>query len=174
MKTSRVTLNHSPPAAKVISVVASTSNVWKKEISNKNNVLGLEDQDGRRSKPKYTRAMELPKENCNRSLSTTHKSTEIFDLAPKGNPPGLFPTYTRGAEDKKREKKHPSPSHFAHPIYPRADRYWLIYVIRYTCLRLSADSIACWLAKPFGSTNSYTSPIFLYDNMHLGFCAPCG
>ncbi|PHU09677.1 hypothetical protein BC332_21537 [Capsicum chinense] len=29
--------------------------------------------------------MGLPKENCNRSLSTTHKTTEIFDLAPKGS-----------------------------------------------------------------------------------------
>ncbi|KAF3643942.1 hypothetical protein FXO38_20418 [Capsicum annuum] len=28
--------------------------------------------------------MGLPKENCNRSLSTTHKTTEIFDLASKG------------------------------------------------------------------------------------------
>ncbi|EEF26587.1 conserved hypothetical protein [Ricinus communis] len=50
--------------------------------------------------------MGLPKENCNRSLSTTHKTTEIFDLAPKGNnPPGPSPTYTRGAEDNERETK---------------------------------------------------------------------
>ena len=47
--------------------------------------------------------MGLPKENCNRSLSTTHKTTGIFDLAPKGNPPGPSPTYTRGAEDNERE-----------------------------------------------------------------------
>ena len=46
--------------------------------------------------------MGLPKENCNRSLSTTHKTTEIFDLAPKGNPPG--PSY-EGAEDNERETK---------------------------------------------------------------------
>ena len=49
--------------------------------------------------------MGLPKENCNRSLSATHKTTEIFDLAPKGNPPGPFPTYTRRAEDNERETK---------------------------------------------------------------------
>ncbi|KAF3452256.1 hypothetical protein FNV43_RR08354 [Rhamnella rubrinervis] len=50
-------------------------------------------------------AMGLPKENCNRSLSTTHKTTEVFYLAPKGNPPGPSPTYTRGAEDNERETK---------------------------------------------------------------------
>lgn len=50
-------------------------------------------------------AMGLPKENYNRSLSTTHKTTEIFDLAPKGNPPGPSPTYTRGAEENERETK---------------------------------------------------------------------
>ncbi|KAI5664345.1 hypothetical protein M9H77_23668 [Catharanthus roseus] len=204
MKTSRVSLNHSPSAAKVVAAVASTSNVWKKEISNKNNVLGPEDQDGRRSKP-----MGLFKDNCNRSLSTTHKTTKIFDLAPKGNPPGPFPTYTRGAEITKgrqgsneiitqttipsiisvesirfiliykREPLAASPrmerdsnpryfyqyfgfqdrlfqslrnsssSCFAHPIYPCAGRYGLIYVIRYAYLRLSADSFACWLAKLF-------------------------
>jgi len=49
--------------------------------------------------------MGLPKENYNRSLSTTHKTTEIFDLAPEGNPPGPSPTYTRGAEDNERETK---------------------------------------------------------------------
>ena len=51
--------------------------------------------------------MGLPKENYNRSLSTTHKTTEIFDLAPEGNgnPPCPSPTYTRGAEDNERETK---------------------------------------------------------------------
>lgn len=44
--------------------------------------------------------MGLPKENLNRSLSTTHKTTEIFDLAPKGNPPPQ-----PGAEDNERETK---------------------------------------------------------------------
>lgn len=68
------------------------------------------------------------------------------------------------------------------PIYRKralAGRGWLIYVIRYACFRLSADSIAClyWLATLF----SYwyvgvlaTLRLFLYDNMHLGLCAPCG
>ncbi|KAL2515155.1 Long chain base biosynthesis protein 2a [Forsythia ovata] len=47
--------------------------------------------------------MGLSKENCNRSSSTTHKTTEIFDLAPKSNPPDPFPIYTRRAEDNERD-----------------------------------------------------------------------
>jgi len=47
-------------------------------------------------------ALGLPKSNCNRNFSTTHKTTEIFDLAPTGNPPGPD---DEGAKDNEREKK---------------------------------------------------------------------